>query len=201
MTLEQIAKKHKTTKWPHGYMPIYEKYFKDLKAVRLLEIGIAEGNSLRMWREYFHVNSTIEGVDKLIQNEFMGGCKLYEGNITDKDVQNMLVGDYDIIIDDGSHIASEQLAAFEGLWPKLKAGGYYCIEDLFTLYDPVWNPVLKEYFDIIDKIHLEMKSILIEGNDIQEVHYYGRNDVNGLLILRKRYEKFRIQPLTEFQNL
>ena len=193
MTLEEIAKKHKTTKWPHGYMPIYENYFNSMRdaQISLLEIGIAEGNSLRMWQEYF-TKAIITGVDKVAQCE-----GVIEGDITEQVTQNKL-GEFDIIIDDASHRAGEQLATFYNLWPKLKPGGYYIIEDLFTLYDKVWNP---EGLNIIDEIYNRMQSIIIEGDTIQEVHFYGRNDINGIVFLRKRFELFRFQPLDEFQNI
>ena len=42
--------------------------------------------------------------------------------------------DWDIIIDDGSHINSHQIETFKILFPKLKIGGYYFIEDVQTSY-------------------------------------------------------------------
>ena len=194
MTLENIGKKYCTTKWPHGFLSIYEQYFELVRnaQISLLEIGIAEGNSLRMWREYF-TKATITGIDKHIQETFIDGCDQIQGDAT-KGVE----GSFDIIIDDGSHIAQEQLESFESLLPNLNPGGWYVIEDLFTLYDKTWNPSAK---NIIELINSRMKNILIGGDAIQEVHFYGRNDINGILFLRKRYEEFRIQPLSEFQNL
>jgi len=198
MTLEQIAKKHKTTKWPHGFMPIYEKYFagRRYQPMRLLEIGVDKGDSMKMWCEYFP-DGHITGVDKHLIYE-SDDCELIEGDITLQDTQDKLIHSYDIIIDDGSHIAEEQLKAFSDLWYRLKPGGYYVIEDLFTLFDPVWNPTA---VNIINMVSARMKNILTGGDSIQEVHYYGRNDINGIMFLRKRHEEFRIQPIDEFQNL
>jgi hypothetical protein len=36
----------------------------------------------------------------------------------------------DVIIDDASHALAHQLAALEALWPKLRDGGFYIVEDL-----------------------------------------------------------------------
>ena len=51
-------------KWQH-YLPIYEKFLKKYKnePIKFLEIGVAEGGSLSLWRKYFGANATIFGVD------------------------------------------------------------------------------------------------------------------------------------------
>ena len=36
----------------------------------------------------------------------------------------------DVIIDDASHALAHQLVALEALWPRLKANGFYIVEDL-----------------------------------------------------------------------
>lgn len=111
-------------------------------------------------------------------------------------MEEYIGGEFDIIIDDGSHIGTEQIATFNNLWPSLNPGGWYVVEDLFAAYDPVWNPEGPIFIDVIQS---KMRSILVGGDDIQEVHWFGRNDINGILFLRKRHEPFRIQPLSEFQ--
>ncbi len=46
------------------------------------------------------------------------------------------MGSPDIILDDGSHVSDHQKISFETLWPLLKVGGLYVIEDLHTAYFP-----------------------------------------------------------------
>lgn len=193
--LEEIARKHKTQKVPHGYMPIYERFFSPLrgKIIELLEIGVAGGNSIRTWREYFP-HAIIVGVDKVIEDKrdpFLIQCDATKD--FDKIKEH---GPFDIIIDDGSHWAQEQLDSFAGLWDSVKPGGYYVIEDLFALYDKIWNPSGPT---IVDLIAGRLKSILVQGDSIQEVHVFGRNDINGIMFLRKRNEVFRVQPIEEFK--
>lgn len=199
MSLEEIAKKHGTLKVQHGYMPIYEKFFELLRYdpdMVLLEIGIHEGASIRTWCEYF--DGIIHGVDVVVLPiaEEIGFRKMFQADASKDFVEMIEFGPYDIIIDDGSHIGAEQLGSFNGLWDSLKPGGYYVVEDLFASYDLTWNPLGSPF---IDHIQSRLKNILIGGDDIQEIHWFGRNDINGILFLRKRYEAFRIQPLTEFQ--
>src|SRR6056297_2733088 len=51
-------------KW-HHYIPLYDTYFSRYRNtnVRFLEIGVAEGGSLQMWRKYFGPSATIFGID------------------------------------------------------------------------------------------------------------------------------------------
>lgn len=201
-SLEEIATHYGTAKVPHGYMPIYEGFFEPLRSnkISLLEIGVATGASLRTWSKYFE-SGKIFGIDKHIQfNEsIFNQWTTIEGDATKEEDLDFTSrqGPFDIIIDDGSHIANEQLSAFYGLWNALKLGGYYVVEDLFTLFDPVWNP--GNPHTIIQEIQNRMGPILVGGDSIQEVHWFGRNDINGILFLRKRNEEFRIQPLEEFK--
>lgn len=185
-----------------GYMPIYEKFFESMRGnpiMNLLEIGVHEGASLRMWADYFLVGSSILGVDMFLTDKAIEGAGRDSYSLMGCDGSrdfHMILGKWDIIIDDGSHIGTEQLGSFNGLWDSLKPGGYYVVEDLFASYDLTWNPQGSPF---IDHIQSRLKNILIGGDDIQEIHWFGRNDINGILFLRKRYEAFRIQPLTEFQ--
>ena len=51
-------------KWLH-YFDIYEENFSKYKKrkITILEIGIAKGGSLRMWKNYFSSDSKIVGID------------------------------------------------------------------------------------------------------------------------------------------
>merc|ERR1712029_878213 len=51
-------------------------------------------------------------------------------------------GNFDIIIDDGSHVPNHQLVSFETLWPSIKPGGMYIVEDIETNW---WRPSSKIY--------------------------------------------------------
>lgn len=203
MTLEEIGRKHGTLKVQHGFMPIYERFFEPLREqkINLLEIGVHEGASLKTWLEYF-TNAHILGVDKDLKFPASGeGHHIQTIQLDASKDYNWLIDSlgihkYDIIIDDGSHIQSEVMASFQGLWDSVKPGGYYVVEDLFAAYDPVWNP---DGHPFIDHIQSRLQNILIGGDSIQEIHWFGRNDINGILFLRKRYEDYRIQPLSEFQ--
>ncbi|MDC0625099.1 class I SAM-dependent methyltransferase [Alphaproteobacteria bacterium] len=101
-----------------------------LNKMNILEIGVSTGLSLEMWCEYFP-NSNIIGVelDNINYKPSSQRINLIIGDGTDaktfKNIENL-----DIIIDDGSHIFTDQIFTYAILFYKLKGGGIYIIEDV-----------------------------------------------------------------------
>lgn len=109
------------------------------KALTLLELGVWHGASLRMWLEYLP-NAQIIGIDTsdpiVIDDP---NVTIWQADQCDPELGPHIrkwCGDLDMIIDDASHISSKTIASFKNLWPYLKPGGWYVIEDLQTSYDP-----------------------------------------------------------------
>ena len=115
----------------HSYIEhYYEDAFKPYrnKNITLLEIGIAQGQSLRMWREYF-TNARIIGYDIRDNGVQCPGCELVYKDATNSNSFNE-INNLDIVIDDGSHQFDHQLKSLIFLFDKLKSGGLYVIEDV-----------------------------------------------------------------------
>ena len=185
MDLEEIGTIYGTQKVTQGFLPIYERYIKPWMSI--LEIGIAEGKSLEMWHAYTD-GGIVHGVDKSLENVWW---QVHGVSYHKADAQTFTPPHkFDLIIDDGSHIAEEQLNTFKNLWPYVNKGGYYVVEDLFTLFDPVWNPDPNN--NILNLINSKQREWLIGGDDIQEVHLHGGNSMGGILFILKRFEKYRI---------
>lgn len=53
------------------------------------------------------------------------------------------IGPPDIIIDDGSHMNAHVITAFELLFPLLREGGIYAVEDLQTSYWPSFGGAIR----------------------------------------------------------
>lgn len=120
----------------HNYTDFYEKYFEPLrnKKLNLLEIGVDYGFSIKMWYEYF-INAQIYGVDKHdktnLSNERTHIKIANQENFTE--ISNVFKEvEFDIIIDDGGHTVEQQLKTLIGLFPRLKSGGIFIVEDLHT---------------------------------------------------------------------
>lgn len=126
-------------KWDH-YIDLYERHFSDYRgSARMLEIGVFKGGSLELWRKYFGDGATIFGVD--IDPACATRCdapnQVRIGSQDDPDFLKSVVaemGGLDIVLDDGSHIAEHQRTSFKALFPLLRDGGIYAIEDLHTSY-------------------------------------------------------------------
>ncbi|TXG38859.1 class I SAM-dependent methyltransferase [Seonamhaeicola maritimus] len=130
----------------HFYLPHYQKHFRPykFKKIKLLEIGVGGyehpnygGHSLRMWKSYFWYGKifSLDIHDKSALEE--SRIKIFKGSQVDKMFLNMVLrqtGELDLIIDDGSHINEHVIETFKILFPKLKDGGIYVIEDTQASY-------------------------------------------------------------------
>lgn len=141
-SLTEIADHYKTDKGTirHNYTPVYEKYLEPLRTrtgLRLLEVGVACGASLKAWSVYFRDASVI-GVD--IREECRELCRRFpkiEIRICDSR-REAQPEPFDVIVDDGSHISADIVEMFRTNWPSLKPGGYYFIEDLKCTHNPLY---------------------------------------------------------------
>lgn len=134
-SLTSISVKYDTDKISHGYFYIYDKYLKPLfgKKINLMEIGVSNGESLKVWNEFFE-GSNIIGIDIEDKTEYeTNNIKTIIANQeSDVDLKK-LPKDMDIIIDDGGHKMIQQQRSLVNLFSNnLKNGGYYIIEDLQT---------------------------------------------------------------------
>jgi SAM-dependent methyltransferase len=126
----------------HGYTAVYGpllEHMRELGNVRLLEIGVWEGASLTMWAEWLPM-ADIVGVDIDLARcriQESDRVKLRQGDTLDAAFLASLVaefGAFDVVIDDGAHLIAHHQAAFDALWPAVKPGGLYIVEDLHTYW-------------------------------------------------------------------
>jgi len=139
----------------HRFTVIYEHLFAPLRwsPIRLCEIGIWGGGSLRMWSEYFS-KSTVFGIDMysldqlhaLMRNsglpDFLpdkpdtGRIKTFVADQANREQLKRFIdasgGDFDIVLDDGGHTMEQQQTSFGFFFKHVKPGGYYVIEDVHT---------------------------------------------------------------------
>ena len=120
----------------HDYLRQYELFLSTLKDEKftLIELGCYTGASLKMWKEYFRFAHII-GVDlneKLSSLEEDRISFICSDAVADNLPAKLSAYNEDImcIIDDCSHAWGDQRRSFEMLFPLLKSGGFYIIEDL-----------------------------------------------------------------------
>ncbi len=145
--LDKLAEIYRTDKTgDHNYTPHYKLHFRKFKykRIKLLEIGAGGfekpyegGYALRMWKKYFPFGTifSIDIYDKSTIEEKR--VKIFQGKQNDKEFLDKvtgMTGDLDIIIDDACHINKYVIESFQILFPKLKDGGIYVVEDTQTSY-------------------------------------------------------------------
>lgn len=131
--LEELGKKHLPSKRMHGYLPVYARYFehKREEVKSFLEIGLQTPNSINMWAEYFP-NAEIYGADIDPSNKYFetDRIKVFIGDQGDEDFLKSLPNNLDIVIEDGSHLPQHMILAPKTLFPKMKDGGFFAVEDM-----------------------------------------------------------------------
>jgi hypothetical protein len=149
-------------KWTH-YFSIYESVFGPIrsKPLRILEIGLWHGASLKLWRQYFeHPDTIIVGVDILPECIRLDapamGVHVRIGSQADPDFLKRVVeefGPFDLIMDDGSHHSSHIIASFNHLYADgLAENGIYFVEDLHANYWHPWRDSRKSFLDVCKEL-------------------------------------------------
>lgn len=186
-------------KWMH-YFEIYDFWFKKYqnKPVVILEIGVYQGGSLNMWRDYFGEEAKIYAID------INPSCKQFEKKNTEifigsqedsaflKYVKKQ-IPEIDILIDDGGHTMNQQIVAFEELYGHIKDDGIYLCEDLHTSYWKIYGggykkknsfiEYSKNFIDLINAWHAREKKLEINEftKATYSLHYY-----SSVLVIQKK---------------
>lgn len=183
------------------YFEIYERHFSRFRGndITLVEFGVSQGGSLQMWKNYFGPNAKIYGID------INPHCKSLEDNqieiiIGDQENRGFLkslsnyIPKIDILIDDGGHTMSQQIATFEILFPRIDKNGVYLCEDLHTSYWKRWGggykrrgtfiEYSKNFIDYINAWHsYQPKKLNVSEftKSVHSLHYY-----DSILVIEKR---------------
>lgn len=152
-------------KWSN-YFDIYDAHFSRFRGtkVNVLEIGIAGGGSLQMWKWYFGQKAKIYGIDideaKLFEEVKI---KTFQCDQANRDQLQEVIGKMptlDIVIDDGGHTMEQQINSFEIIYPAMSDEGIYLCEDTFTCYFEEYGggPAAKRTFMAVIKKHIDQLS-------------------------------------------
>lgn len=196
--LSQIAKKYQTDKYGHhNFTQIYFDWLKHLdnEPITLLELGVGGyefsdrgGGSLKMWRDFLP-KAKIVGVDLYDKSEvYIPEVEIIQGSQLDEEFLHSLIkriGAPDVIIDDASHINNYTIKTFDILFPLLKSGGVYFVEDAHTSY---WSEnyngdedhqnnhtltVMNYFHSVTHSLNREhIRKPLPNYGDIKGVHFY-----------------------------
>ena len=149
MGLRYKTDKNSTYRERHDYLPLYERYLRTRRdASAVCEIGIYGGMSLRLWAEYFP-KAQVYGVDINPHTLFKAPriTTLLADQSRAEEIHNRLLpyAPFDMIVDDGGHTMAQQQISLGALFPLVKPGGLYVIEDLHTSHPEHVNPFNKTH--------------------------------------------------------
>ena len=182
------------------YFDIYDRHFARFRGrdLVILEIGVSQGGSLQMWKNYFGPGVKIYGIDinpacKQLEEEHI---QIFIGSQSDKDFLRHIksvIPPVDILIDDGGHTMQQQIVTFEELFSHVKENGVYLIEDLHTSYwlryggghqrRGTFIEFSKNFIDYINAHHSEQKSLHVNDftSSVDSLHYY-----DSILVIEKK---------------
>jgi 23S rRNA U2552 (ribose-2'-O)-methylase RlmE/FtsJ len=196
-------------KWVH-YFEIYETFFHKYrnKEVVILEIGIYQGGSLKMWQNYFGKHAKIIAIDiNPLCKQFEGeNIQIFIGSQEDKEFLQRVkaqIPKVDILIDDGGHHMNQQITTFEQMYDHVKDDGIYLCEDLHTSYWEAYgggykkkNTFLeytKNFIDFLNAWHSRTPELVISDftRSTYAIHYY-----DSVIVIEKRSIKHPISKMT-----
>ena len=173
----------KCSDW-HNYSLFYDFMFSDDRDnnLKIFEVGIYGGSSVRAWKEYFknsHIYCGDVNHDYFVNEDRISSffcdqdnpesIREMWNNETLKDI------DFDIIIDDGKHEYTSNINFLENSYSKLKDGGIFIIEDLTRFTFDRFEEKILEIRGHLSPSHIQLISIQNSKNTID----------NNLLVIQK----------------
>jgi hypothetical protein len=169
----------------HSYETMYGMFLypRRNQGIKFLEIGLGcdmtygPGASLKVWQQLLHPDSNIwmaeynvQCVDKFKKSESLSGINILTGDQKDLPTLSRWVrqtgGNFDIIIDDGAHTNVAIKNSFDVLWPTVKPGGIYFIEDLQVARSgEPWQDRLPQGKTMLEVIESWIEAILVKSHD------------------------------------
>ena len=165
------------------YFQVYEEMFNKYvgKKITFVEVGVLQGGSLFMWREYFGKNARIIGIDlhpnaKELEKH---GFEIYIGSQSDKNFWRNFytkVGKIDILLDDGGHVNDQQIVTLSESVNNINDDGIIMTEDVHTSYFKKFgNPSKYSYINyskyLIDVVNSRFPETEIKKNNFRNKIY------------------------------
>ena len=204
--LKQVSLKSDT--YFHVYEEIFNRYVG--KKITFVEIGVLQGGSLYMWREYFGNSARIIGIDlnpkaKKLEKD---GFEIFIGSQADENFWNeffIKVGKIDILLDDGGHENDQQIIALNKTIPNINDDGLIVVEDTHTSYlKKFGNPSKYSFINyskyIIDVINSRFPTTEIKKNNDFRNKIYSISFFESMVILKIDTKKSIVTSLVKNSN-
>lgn len=197
MNLTELFDQYGSDKGNLGHCHQYSFHYERLiprSTKKLVEIGIGSHlnfngsfGSIRAWLDWLE-DGDVYGFDivpppeELLERDRFHFVLGDQGSVDDLRNLAEQIGEVDVIIDDGSHLSEHQLLALDALWPCVKEGGIYVIEDIHFRWGG--HPAA---FDVI-------------ADDSRLEGWIGPAHEKRAAVLRKSCEEQLSPPITEITS-
>ena len=182
---ESFYRSEKHSSYFHAYEKLFSKYVN--KKITFVEVGVLNGGSLFMWRDYFGQEARIIGIDnnpaaKIWENH---GFEIFIGDQASSkfwDNFKKKIGAVDILLDDGGHTDLQQATTLFEFINNINDGGLLVVEDVHTSYlkefgNPSKLSFINLTFNLINKLNFR-SGVLKDFNStclnlpVSEVRYF-----------------------------
>ena len=170
---------YQTDKGDNGYTPVYRALNLPVDGA-VCEIGVRDGGSLALWQELCPTGRVV-GVDVNPDSTWPPGTVRVVADQTDPCLPALTDphgGGFDLIVDDGCHRGMETAATFVNLYPLVRPGGWYVIEDWQAQI--LWPDLYPGMTMACMSGLLEMLDWLTDDSECQSVTYRP-----GMVLIRK----------------
>lgn len=153
----------------HSYGDVYQRLFEPIQSrvQMVLEVGIQSGASLYAWARFFP-HALVFGLDISSDLIFAPRITSFRCDSRNADEVAACLRDYkfDIVIDDGGHWLEDQEPTWENLYPRVKPGGLYIVEDLQSVE-------AMQFFQEHGAEVLDLRPVKSRGDDILAIFRKG----------------------------
>ena len=197
--LKRVSLKYDT------YFQTYEEMFSKYvgKKITFVEVGVLQGGSLFMWKEYFGKDARIIGIDlhpnaKELEKH---GFEIYTGSQSDKNFWKNFyskVGKIDILLDDGGHGNDQQIITLSESVNNINDNGIIVTEDVHTSYlKKFGNPSKYSFINyskyLVDVVNSRFPEIKINKNNDFRKKIYSISFYESLVAIKINSKK-SIEP-------
>jgi len=184
-----------------SYFEVYDKLLEEYigKDITFVEVGVLDGGSLFMWREFFGDNARIIGIEinesaKVWRDH---GFEIFIGSQSDpmfwQDFYKK-IGSVDILLDDGGHTYQQQIITVESAFPNINPGGKIIVEDTYTSYQKEYGYPSKSSF-------IKYAANLVDGINLRTPKIKTNKDPNKLIYSLSFFESIVAINIAETKGL
>lgn len=176
--LHRIWVKHWTDKATHRYLDFYDTILSNMNINSLLEIWVFRWASIGMWKEYLP-NARIVWVD-ISWPIKVDWCEIICADATTTEFAET-IWNFDVIVDDGGHLMSQQKNSLNNLWNNLNEWWIFIMEDICTSF-------MESHIDELPTTYGYILNEFIKKNNVKKYIEFFKEDnkaIAGSVILFK----------------